>query len=61
LCRKLLKFCAKKSWRLSAHDTGSTDPDYDELKEFVLTEAYAAQKEFVYSIERATQEESSLL
>ena len=35
----VLTFCAKKSWRLSAHDTGTQEPDFGELKEFVLTEA----------------------
>jgi hypothetical protein len=38
LRRRVLKFYAKKSWRLSAHDTGINDPIFDELKEFILTE-----------------------
>jgi hypothetical protein len=59
LRRKVLKFCAKKSWRLSAHDTGINDPVFDELKEFILTEAQAAQKETVYSNERASRENSA--
>jgi hypothetical protein len=60
LRRKVLKFYAKKSWRLSAHDTGTNDPVFDELKEFILTEAQAAQKETVYSNERASRENSTI-
>jgi hypothetical protein len=58
LWRRVLKFCTKKSWRLSANDTGAVDPVFEELKEFVLTEAKAAQtrKETVYTTERATRE-----
>src|SRR5947207_11560799 len=41
---KVLKFCAKKDWRLSAHDIGSLDPNFNELKPFVSTEAQATQK-----------------
>jgi len=58
---RVLKFCAKKSWRLSAHDTGTEEPDFDELKEFVLTEAKAAQKQTVYNNERAIREGSDHL
>jgi hypothetical protein len=57
LRRKVLEFCAKKSWRLSTHDSGTTDPNYDELKEFVLQKAMAAQKEVVYSSERSARDE----
>jgi hypothetical protein len=39
LRKRVLKFCTKKSWRLSAQDMGTVDPNFDELKEFVLTEA----------------------
>jgi hypothetical protein len=60
LRRKVLEFCAKKSWRLSTHDSGTTDPNYDQLKEFVLQKAVAAQKEVVYSGERSTRQESSI-
>jgi hypothetical protein len=60
LRRKVLEFCAKKSWRLSTHDSGTSDPNYDELKEFVLQKAVAAQKEVAYSGERSTRQESSI-
>jgi hypothetical protein len=52
LRKRVLKFCTKKSWRLSAQDMGTVDPDFDELKEFVLTEAQVAQKQTVYDKER---------
>lgn len=61
LRRKILEFCAKKSWRLSTHDSGTSDPNYDKLKEFVLQKAVAAQKEVAYSGERSTRQESSIL
>ena len=56
LRKKTLKFCTKKNWRLSAHDTGTVEPNFDELRQFVLTEAKAAQKEVVYAGERALRE-----
>ncbi len=56
----VLTFCAKKSWRLSAHDTGTQEPDFGELKEFVLPEAKPAQKQTVYNSERAIREGSDL-
>jgi hypothetical protein len=52
LRKRVLKFCTKKSWRLSAQDMGTVDPNFDELKEFVLTEAQVAQKQSVYDKER---------
>jgi hypothetical protein len=48
LRKRVLKFCMKKSWRLSAQDMKTVDPNFDELKEFVLTEAQVAQKQSVY-------------
>ena len=30
----VLKFCTKKSWRLSSHDTRTEEPKFEELKEF---------------------------
>ena len=56
----VLKFCTKKSWRLSSHDTGTQEPNFDELKEFVITEAKAAQKQTVYNSERAIREGNDL-
>jgi hypothetical protein len=56
LRKKALKFCAKRNWRLSTHDTGTTEPNFGELREFILTEAKAAQKETVYIGERALRE-----
>src|SRR5436309_14816164 len=37
--RKVLSFCIKKKWKLSAQDVGIIEPNYDELQEFVLREA----------------------
>src|SRR5436190_11310594 len=42
---RVLKFCVKKSWKLSSHDTGTNEPNFEELKWFVLLEAKAAQKQ----------------
>src|SRR5437762_9498143 len=53
---RVLKFCAKKSWRLSSHDTGTEEPNFEELKQFVLLEAKAAQKQTVYNNERTIRE-----
>jgi hypothetical protein len=52
LRKRVLMFCTKKSWRLSAQDMGTVDPNFDELKEFVLTEAQVVQKQTVYDKER---------
>jgi len=38
---------------LNSHDTGSTEPVFDELKEFIATKAEAAQKKTVYDKEYA--------
>jgi hypothetical protein len=59
LRRRVLKFCAKNDWRLSAHDTGTVEPDFNELKKFVITEANTTQKETVYVNERASREGST--
>jgi len=56
LREKGLRLCAKRNWRLSAHDTGTMGPVFDELREFVLMEAKAMQKETVYAGERALRE-----
>jgi hypothetical protein len=56
LRRKVLKFCTKKSWRLSAQDTGATEPVFEELREFVIKEAQSKQKETVYDKERRIRE-----
>jgi len=36
LRRRAIRFCSEKSWRLSEHDKGTADPNFDELKAFVL-------------------------
>ena len=53
---RVLKFCTKKSWRLSSHDTGTEEPNFEELKRFVLMEAKSAQKQTVYNNECAIRE-----
>jgi hypothetical protein len=58
LRRRVLKYCAKNDWRLSAHDTGTVDPNFDDLRKFIITEAQATQKETVYATERASREGS---
>jgi len=52
----VFKFCTKKSWRLSTNDSGTTDPNFNELKAFVLTEAQTAQRLTVYDKERTMRE-----
>ena len=56
LRRKVLKFCTKRKWKLSSQDIGTSDPDYKELEDFVLTEARSLQKETVYNKEKAMRE-----
>src|SRR5947207_10305615 len=53
---KVLSFCAKNKWKLSAQDVGTTDPNYEELKQFVLREAQTSQMWAVYDKERAMRE-----
>ena len=48
---KVLSFCAKNKWKLSAQDVGTTDPNYEELKQFVLREAQTSQMWAVYDKE----------
>jgi hypothetical protein len=54
--KKVLSFCAKNRWKLSAQDVGDIDPNYDELKQFVLREAQTSQMRAVYDKERAMKE-----
>ena len=56
LREKVLDYCTKKDWRLSSHDTGSREPDFDDLKQFIVGKAQLAQKQIVYDKERATRE-----
>jgi hypothetical protein len=60
LCDRALEYCAKKDWRLSADDTGSKKPSFDELKEFVSTKARAVRMKEVYEKERAAREAGGL-
>ena len=48
---RALEFCTKKSWRLSSHDTGTKDPVFDELKDFIKMKAEVVQKKTVYDKE----------
>jgi len=52
---KAFNFCTIRDWKLSAHDTGTTDPDFGELKKFILGKAQSAKKKVVYDKERATE------
>jgi len=38
------------------NDTGTSEPNFAQLKDFILTEAKAAQKETVYNAERSIRE-----
>lgn len=48
--RQFSNFAQKKSWRLSAQDTGMIDPNFDELKTFILIDAQSMQKQTVYTL-----------
>ena len=52
---KAFDFCTTNDWKLSAHDTGTKDPDFGELKKFILAKAQSAKKKVVYNKERATE------
>jgi len=52
---KAFDFCMARDWKLSAHDTGTTDPDFSELKKFILSKAQSAMKKVVYNKERVTE------
>ena len=56
LRKRVLKFCTKKAWRLSAQDTGTEEPIFEQLREFVVEEAQTRQKETVYDKERKIRE-----
>jgi hypothetical protein len=56
LRKRVLKFCTKKAWKLSAQDTGTVEPVFEELKKFLVEEAQARQKETVYDKERKARE-----
>ena len=56
LREKVLDYCMKKDWRLSSHDTGTEEPDFDDLKQFIIGKAQLAQKQIVYDKERAIRE-----
>ena len=56
LRERAIEFCTEKDWHLSSHDTGSKEPEFDKLKDFILTKAKAVQKKTVYDQERALRE-----
>jgi hypothetical protein len=56
LHEKVLDYCTRQDWRLSSHDTGTKDPDFDQLKQFIIGKAQLAQKQIVYNKERAIRE-----
>src|SRR5208282_733184 len=53
---RAIEFCTEKDWHLSSHDTGTKEPNFDKLKEFILKKAEATQKKTVYDQERALRE-----
>ena len=52
---KAFDFCMRNDWKLSSHDTGTKDPEFDKLKMFVLGKALSAKKKVMYNKERATE------
>jgi hypothetical protein len=54
--RKVLSFCVKKGWKLSAEDVGKINPVYDELREFVLREAQTTQALAAYGKEKSIRD-----
>ena len=52
---KAFDFCAMKDWKLSVQDIGMEDPDFAELKKFILGKALSSKKKVVYNKERATE------
>jgi hypothetical protein len=53
---KAFEFCTKQDWKLSSHDTGSTDSDFDELKKFILAKAQTVKRKVVYNKERGLED-----
>ena len=41
--KKILSFCTKNNWKLSAQNVDIIEPNYDELKLFVFHEAQTSQ------------------
>jgi hypothetical protein len=41
---KAFELCIKRDWKLSANDTGTKEPSFNELKQFILGKAQLAQK-----------------
>ena len=56
LRRKVIRYCTKEDWKLSSQDTGTKDPEFDKITEFILTEARTNQTMAVYSNERSVRE-----
>jgi len=52
---KAFDFCTTNDWKLSSHDTGAKDPNFDKLRKFILDKALSAKKKVVYIKERATE------
>jgi hypothetical protein len=53
---KAFEYCTQEHWKLSSHDTGTTDPDFAKLKEFILDRAETAKRKIVYNKERALED-----
>ena len=60
LRRRVIRYCTKKGWKLSAHDVDKKDPDYKEITDFILTEARTDQTMTVFDKERALRERSEI-
>ena len=59
LHRKVVRHCTKQGWKLSTQDSGTTDPEYDAINSFILTEAQTNQTMAVYDSERSLRERTS--
>lgn len=50
---KAFDFCTERDWKLSSNDTGTKNPEFAELKKYILSKALSATKKVVYNKERA--------
>ena len=55
-----IEFCTRENWKLSSNDTGTNKPDFEKLKQFILTKAQSAQKRAVLDQERDIAETSDI-
>ena len=57
LQRKVVKFCVRHSWKISLMDTDDStlkDPDYNEIQDYLMSEATANERLLFFHRERAS-------